>query len=116
MINEAIMGLTCHGAEIVGEGEGWELAAWGPPSTAAFGLCAAPFQLLQLRIRRQRLSHPGSCMATGLREVPLSCAWWSLPVPGADVCEKQIYFCLRFIFFTLRGVRQRISSSIESEE
>lgn len=43
MINEAIMGLTCHGAEIVGEGEGWELTARGPPITAAFGLCAAPF-------------------------------------------------------------------------
>lgn len=87
-----------------------------PPAPLRLGSVQPLSQLLQLRIRRQRLSHPGSCMATGLREVPLSCAWWSLPVPGADVCEKQIYFCLRFIFFTLRGVRQRISSSIESEE
>lgn len=44
----------------------------------------------------------------------LSCVWWSPRVPGANTCEKQIYFCLRFIFFTLRGGRQRISSSMES--
>lgn len=44
----------------------------------------------------------------------LSCVWWSLRVPGANACEKQIYFCLRFIFFTLHGGRQRISSSMES--
>lgn len=44
----------------------------------------------------------------------LSCVWWSLRVPGANTCEKQIYFCLRFIFFTLYGGRQRISSSMES--
>lgn len=44
----------------------------------------------------------------------LSCVWWSLHVLGANACEKQIYFCLRFIFFTLHGGRQRISSSMES--
>lgn len=44
----------------------------------------------------------------------LSCVWWSLHVAGANACEKQIYFCLRFIFFMLHSGRQRISSSMES--
>lgn len=85
----------------------------GSPNTAEFRLFAAPFPApaAQDVTAVPRVTH-----GHGVGEVTLSCAWWSLPVPGADACEKQIYFCLRFIFFTLHGVRQRISSSIESEE
>lgn len=40
-------------------GERWELRAWGPPAPLPLGSLQPLSQLLQLRMRRQRLSHPG---------------------------------------------------------
>lgn len=127
------------GLEFFGEGagnEGWELRAGGQPSPMLqfgffrphhllklLGLTGLLPLLLQLEVQWKCPSHPRGAVSGGGpgadepgagAAAALSCVWWSLPGAGANACEKQIYFRLRFIFFTLRGVRQRLSSSMES--